>query len=979
MQNKKWPYPGARWWKFDFHTHTPESKDTPWHTLIGTESELTPEKWLQKYMDAEVDCVAITDHNSGAWIDKLKDAYKRMRQQAAPGFRELHLFPGVEISVNGGFHLLVILDKNKTASDINDLLAKVYYEGTNGDSNGVTRKSPTEVIEAALEADGIPIPAHADSRKGLLRVEESNPASPVLDANTIKQVLEQPGLLAMEVINPSGPMPAVYEQLGLSWSKVLGSDCHNFRSGNQPGSRYTWVKMASPSLEGLRLALLDGAGFSIRRSNESESFDPFRHPLLQSRPQRLPRSNESESFDPFRRPEHFIEAVEIADARYMGRSAPAKFRFSPWLNALVGGRGTGKSTVIHALRLAARREHELKKLDESSEPHRTFEQFNQAYKNRNDMGGWTDKTKITCTVMRYGVRHRVHWHWHWQQDGRDAAVEEDDGSGNWIASQIQTVPPERFPLRIFSQGQIAALAGENQQALLQVIDEAAEVETLKKVLEESKREFDALRARIREFDGKLGRRDALVVEQRDVERRLKRFEEAGHTVILTTYRRRNLQRRETDWQFEVSEKAAELIEEAATAVAALQPEDLPEGLFDTAAEEERQAAAIMAALAAAVGAASQDLRGAAQRLRGVIGSRREQLAESAWQAAFDQAVSSYETLVKALRAEGVTDLNEYGRLTQERQRLDSELKDLESLKEERGRLSQESQSLLWKVLEARRDVSAAREEFLEETLAQNEFVCIRSQIYGSDPQAVERSLREALKVPDDRFEDDIFVVKDDGSTKGIVAALLENLPAEPVMRRSEIERRIDDLKRRIEAACSGRGDFGGHLNNYLEREFKRSPELLDKLLTWFPDDGLQVEYSRSGDGKDFQPIAQASAGQRAAAMLAFLLAHGEEPLVVDQPEDDLDNHLIYDLIVRQIRKNKLRRQIVVVTHNPNIVVNGDAEMLHALDFLNGQCVIAQSGSLQKKDMRDEICRVMEGGSEAFKRRYRRLEAETTHV
>ena len=950
-QNKEWPYPGARWWKFDFHTHTPASKDTPWHTLIGTESELTPEKWLQKYMDAEVDCVAITDHNSGAWIDNLKDAYERMRQQAAPGFRKLHLFPGVEISVNVGFHLLAILDKNKTASDINDLLAKVYYKGTKGDSNGVTRKSPTEVIEAVLEAGGIPIPAHVDSQKGLLRVDENNSASPVLDANTIKQVLEQPGLLAMEVIDPSKPMPAVYEQLGLSWSKVLGSDCHNFRSGNQPGSRYTWVKMASPSLEGLRLALLDGAGFSIRRSDEPKPFNPFG------------------------RPEHFIEAVEIADARYMGRGAPATLEFGPWLNALVGGRGTGKSTVIHALRLAARREHELKKFDDSSEPRRTFERFNRVSKYLTDMGGWTDKTKITWTVMRHGVRHLVHW----QQNRSDAAVKEDDGSGNWITSQIQTVTPERFPLRIFSQGQIAALAGENQQALLQVIDEAAEVETLKKVLEESKREFDALRARIREFDGKLDRRDALVVEQRDVERRLKRFEEAGHTTILTTYRRRNLQRRETDRQFEVSEKAAERIEAAATAVAALQPEDLPDGLFDTAAEEERQAAAIMAALAAAVGAASQDLRGAAQRLRGVIGSRREQLAESAWQAAVDQAVSRYETLVKELRAEGVTDLNEYGRLTQERQRLDSELKDLESLKEERGRLSQESQSLLRKVLEARRAVSAAREEFLERTLAQNEFVRIRSQTYGSDPQAVERSLREALKVPDDRFEDDIFVVKDDGSTKGIVAALLENLPAEPAMRRSEIERRIDDLKRRIEAACSGRGDFGGHLNNYLEREFKRSPDLLDKLLTWFPDDGLQVEYSRSGDGKDFQPIAQASAGQRAAAMLAFLLAHGEEPLVVDQPEDDLDNHLIYDLIVRQIRKNKLRRQIVVVTHNPNIVVNGDAEMLHALDFRNGQCVVAQSGSLQEKDMRDEICRVMEGGSEAFKRRYRRLGAETTHV
>ena len=181
------------------------------------------------------------------------------------------------------------------------------------------------------------------------------------------------------------------------------------------------------------------------------------------------------------------------------------------------------------------------------------------------------------------------------------------------------------------------------------------------------------------------------------------------------------------------------------------------------------------------------------------------------------------------------------------------------------------------------------------------------------------------------------------------------------------------------SACLGTGEFRGHFNNYLERQFEQNPDFLDKLLVWIPEDGLRVQYSRKGDGKDFQPIAQASAGQRSAAMLAFLLAHGDEPLVLDQPEDDLDNHLIYDLVVRQIRENKLRRQIIVVTHNPNIVVNGDAEMLHALDFRGGQCVVAELGSLQDHDMREEICRVMEGGREAFERRYRRLGREPDHV
>ncbi|MFN3359766.1 MAG: PHP domain-containing protein, partial [Pseudomonas sp.] len=114
--SQPWPYPGARWWKFDFHTHTPASKDTgAWQAVIGTPNELTPQTWLLKYMAAEIDCVAVTDHNTGEWIDKLKVAYAEMKREAdagtpPDGFRELHLFPGVEISVQGGFHLLAIFD-----------------------------------------------------------------------------------------------------------------------------------------------------------------------------------------------------------------------------------------------------------------------------------------------------------------------------------------------------------------------------------------------------------------------------------------------------------------------------------------------------------------------------------------------------------------------------------------------------------------------------------------------------------------------------------------------------------------------------------------------------------------------------------------------------------------------------------------------------------------------------------------------------
>jgi hypothetical protein len=247
--------------------------------------------------------------------------------------------------------------------------------------------------------------------------------------------------------------------------------------------------------------------------------------------------------------------------------------------------------------------------------------------------------------------------------------------------------------------------------------------------------------------------------------------------------------------------------------------------------------------------------------------------------------------------------------------------------------------------------------------------------YSLDGQAMDRSLREVLGVTDSRFVEDLYHEQEGEPSKGLLADLLGEVgPVGQSGKRdtAAFEQALLLQKKRLWRAGHGKAEFGGRFNKFLKGEAERRPELMDHVLCWFPEDGLQVEYSRKGDGLDFQSIRQASAGQRAAAMLAFLLAHGNEPLVLDQPEDDLDNHLIYGLVVQQIRSNKLRRQLIIVTHNPNIVVNGDAELIHVLDFVKGQCCVTQTGSLQDQPMRREVCQVMEGDEEAFKRRYQRL-------
>ena len=150
------------------------------------------------------------------------------------------------------------------------------------------------------------------------------------------------------------------------------------------------------------------------------------------------------------------------------------------------------------------------------------------------------------------------------------------------------------------------------------------------------------------------------------------------------------------------------------------------------------------------------------------------------------------------------------------------------------------------------------------------------------------------------------------------------------------------------------------------------PERIDRLALYLPEDTVSVNFRDAGSSNDWRSLSQGSPGQQTAALLAFVLGFGNEPIILDQPEDDLDSTLIYELLVNRFREMKSARQMIIVTHNPNIVVHGDAEYVVSLDAPNGQTIVRCSGGLQELKVRDEICRVMEGGREAFQSRYHRI-------
>jgi hypothetical protein len=173
--------------------------------------------------------------------------------------------------------------------------------------------------------------------------------------------------------------------------------------------------------------------------------------------------------------------------------------------------------------------------------------------------------------------------------------------------------------------------------------------------------------------------------------------------------------------------------------------------------------------------------------------------------------------------------------------------------------------------------------------------------------------------------------------------------------------------------------------NWLKRLESMDETVRLRLATEIADDIVQIAFLKDG-GKpdrddDWQDITQGSPGQRTAAMLGFVLHHGDEPLVLDQPEDDLDTEWISKLVVRELRASRWKRQVIVVTHNANIPVNGDAERVIVLENAAGALQIRRTdtaehcGAIEIQTVREDIQNIMEGGIRAFIQREKKYNNE----
>ncbi|MPZ49587.1 MAG: PHP domain-containing protein [Dehalococcoidia bacterium] len=293
---------GARFLAADLHIHTQASPDTDkkWQAL-------GPEEVVNQALAKGLDIIAVTDHNTAEYCDKVIDA--------AQG-TTLHVFPGVEISTRQG-HLLAIFETDKTSETINGFLMNAGIKQAElGKDSALATGNMDEVAKLVEEVGGVAIAAHVDGEKGFMRMVKVGADKARIHACRAIRAFEITDTAKRDVYL-GGKMPGYSRRVPC----VQSSDCHEAEGGgfhqlDSIGSRLCFLKMDDISIQGIKQALLD------------------------------PDMRVRFVADPSPEPEYVIEGLWVNGGFLQGQ----QFRFSDHVSCLIGGTGVGKSLTVELIR-----------------------------------------------------------------------------------------------------------------------------------------------------------------------------------------------------------------------------------------------------------------------------------------------------------------------------------------------------------------------------------------------------------------------------------------------------------------------------------------------------------------------------------------------------------------------------------------------------------------------------------------------------
>jgi hypothetical protein len=878
---------GARFWRCAIQINPHHYKST---FQGAKKSPVTEQAYVDEVIEAAlangIEVLAITDHNDASSVELFQKA-------AEP--HGIVVFPGFEAESSDSVHVLCLFEPGTPRDLVRGALGRLGVGlKKSGPSTEPANLSFRELVRIVQqEAGGLCIAPHVTNDKGLLHtlVGQSR-INAWRDLNllaiAIPGAIDDLPVAERRIICNQDPSYARDQPRG----KQLGIAVLNAADVKAPNdlarpAASCWIKMARPSLEGLKQAFLDPDS-RIRLGSNPDSTHP----------------------------------CELMAVAWEGGFLDGlRLHLNEQLNVLVGGRGAGKSSVIESIRWA---------LGQEPLGDRSRERHHAIIRHVCKPG-----TKVSLLVRTRSPNETLYVVE--RMAPNPPAVKSVDGALSTYS------PGDLLRPEIFGQHELSELA-EDDVRQTQLIGRFAKTDSsrdgrkrqLRRTLEKSRQQLYQTRRELEAVEEKLA-------ELPQVEETLKRFKAAG---VEDKLKEQSFLVKES----RILATAGERIDRYAELLKDLKREASPDlGFASDKVIAELPGNADMIAARAAVETMGAAARDAVQILEKATAAARATLArlQKGLELRQDKAHAQFERVLLELQKSKV----DGAQFLELRKRVE-ELAPLRTMKaglEDRlGVLRRE------------------REQLLDEW----------ESVKGEESRALEKGAQKVSRKLKDLVEVKVIAGADRRPLLELLGERVEGLRTQ----RTKFDRDGVGVKA-VAAAIRGGRDA-------LVTQFGLATAAADRIVSANEGDQLAMEVEElelptstlvslnvepPGGAPIYRPLPELSSGQRATALLLIALLEAPGPLVVDQPEDDLDNRFITEGVVDRIRAEKGHRQFLLATHNANIPVLGDAELIVGISAGASQARLAEGhlGALDLPSVRALVEEVLEGGKEAFERRRQR--------
>ena len=904
---------GNKWYKCDLHLHSTASE-------CFQDKTVTADEWVLACLQKGLDCVALTDHNTGDNIDD----YKRVADENG-----LIFFPGVEITCgDDGTHLLVIFDREATSNTVNDFLISMGIKREKfASSLACSSNSVKKVIEEAAKLGAVVIPAHVDEYNGLSLIRNS----------FMKDVLESFEINAVQVVQTE-----FYENMDTSinakdWLGIQSGISNRYGKGEieltQLKKWFNCVKEAhskglcittfsdNPHGEGDSKHGLWGIGtrFTHIKMSENPNCKSLQEALLLGDMRVVP---DFITFPDIRK-ELVLEKLIIENT--LLNESTISIDFSENLTTIIGGRGTGKSCITRFLLFVLGKEEGLELFPEIASEYRNFVQLE-----KNGQGVFLKETSVKLELTYLEERYLV------CRDINKHNIYQRDESGAYNIIDLERLSMISDKVNLYSQKQIYEIS-KNQDSIRDILDgyNKENISIIEKEIYETSDKIKQINRDIISLELEVSEKKKVQLSINDVSKQLIKLSSSEYKKINENHRKLNNER-------EILKSDLLIIQK--------KPDELSRELisdwFGELPEIDTELTTLRDEMIDEVKKWQEAIKANVGEIKRIIDNYAGKLNTSSWNNEFTENSNKYADLMAKLSADELVMLSNLDKLSEQKKTLEIKF---QNIIDKEVILSGKKDELL----EVQRTLETNYENLFNE---RKQFIkLIFEDVYGIDVRISPRrdfdyyisELREVI-AKQNTFETEFLNLSERLNKNEITyATICQDILA-------------------IKETGSGIGTVFKDAKLINSLASLRDEQLIE-LQTIVPSDLINISLDVNGKKVN---LSNASAGQRTSAILTMILAYGEYPLIMDQPEDDLDSQLINSLIVNSLISKKENRQVIIVTHNANIPVNGDSEWMVCMGNTR-KMTVETGGSVDDEEMKTRICDVMEGGKTAFSNRAKR--------